>query len=174
MYLLQTLFSHIKMKPVDTVCNGSKKLSTHWCSLKLAQFAGSPPCNHAVSTADFWEWWTLGNGWESISIELQSPAVSIRALAGSWWVICPERDLFDQWPHLIMCPLFPFIKVTTANGVASNIYIKPGLQVASKNRNYYFALQFCKHVKAKVWERNECANEYFCWNIHNKVLFAWT
>ena len=103
------------MKPVDTVCNGSKKLSTHWCSLKLAQFAGSPPCNHAVSTADFWEWWTLGNGWESISIELQSPAVSIRVLAGFWWVICPpERDLFDQWPHLIMCPLCPFIKVTTA------------------------------------------------------------
>ena len=58
--------------------------------------------------------WALGDGWESISIELQSPAVSIRALAGLWWVICPERDLFDQWPHLIMCPLCPFIKLTTA------------------------------------------------------------
>ena len=54
-----------------------------------------------------------------------------------------------------MCPLFPFIKVTTANGVASNIYIKPGLQVASKNRNYYFALQFCKHVKLKLRFENE-------------------
>ena len=77
-------------------------------------------------------------------------------------------------------PMTPFNNVSSASihqsyhGVASNIYIKPGLQVASKNRNYYFALQFCKHVKAKVWERNECANEYFCWNIHNKVLFAWT
>ena len=77
-------------------------------------------------------------------------------------------------------PMTPFNNVSSASihqsyhGFASNIYIKPGLQVASKNRNYYFALQFCKHVKAKVWERNECANEYFCWNIHNKVLFAWT
>ena len=77
-------------------------------------------------------------------------------------------------------PMTPFNNVSSVSihqsyhGVASNIYFKPGLQVASKNRNYYFALQFCKHVKAKVWERNECANEYFCWNIHNKVLFAWT
>ena len=116
-------------------------------------------------------WAMAGNQFQLNYRVRQSPS---EALAGFWWVICPERDLFDQWPHLIMCPLRPFIKVTTTNGVASNIYIKPGLQVASKNRNYYFALQFCKHVKAKVWERNECANEYFCWNIHNKVLFAWT
>ena len=111
--------------------------------------------------------WALGNGWESISIELQSPAVSIRALAGLWWVIRPERDLFDQWPHLIMCPLCPFIKVTTALRL---IFIL-NLTSCQQKQKLFFLLQFFEHVKPEVWERNECANEYFCWNIHHNKVF---
>ena len=55
-------------------------------------------------------WAMAGNQFQLNYRVRQSPS---EALAGFWWVICPERDLFDQWPHLIMCPLCPFIKVTT-------------------------------------------------------------
>ena len=110
--------------------------------------------------------------WLGINFNWITESGSLHPSAG-WLVMGDMSRAGPLWP------MTPF-NVSSASihqsyhGVASNIYIKPGLQVASKNRNYYFALQFCKHVKAKVWERNECANEYFCWNIHNKVLFAWT
>ena len=111
--------------------------------------------------------------WLGINFNWITESGSLHPSAG-WLVMGDMSRAGPLWP------MTPFNNVSSASihqsyhGFASNIYIKPGLQVASKNRNYYFALQFCKHVKAKVWERNECANEYFCWNIHNKVLFAWT
>ena len=111
--------------------------------------------------------------WLGINFNWITESGSLHPSAG-WLVMGDMSRAGPLWP------MTPFNNVSSVSihqsyhGVASNIYFKPGLQVASKNRNYYFALQFCKHVKAKVWERNECANEYFCWNIHNKVLFAWT
>ena len=119
--------------------------------------------------------WALGNGWESISIELQSPAVSIRALAGLWWVICPERDLFDQWPHLIMCPLCPFIKLTTALRLIFILNLGGFIQVASKNRNYFLCCNFSSMLNLRFEnEMNVQMNIFVGTSTTTKFLFAWT
>ena len=102
---------------VDTVCNGSKKLSTHRCSLKLDQFAGSPPCNLAVSTADCWEWRTLGTGqWLGINFNWITESGSLHPSAG--WLVMGDMSragpLWPMTPFDNVSSLCPFIKVTTA------------------------------------------------------------
>ena len=126
-----------------------------------------------LRTAESGGHWTLGNGWESISIELQSPAVSIRALAGLWWVIRPERDLFDQWPHLIMCPLCPFIKLTTALRL---IFIfNLGYKLPAKTETIFLCCNFSSMLNLRFEnEMNVQMNIFVGTSTTTKFLFAWT
>ena len=163
---------------VDTVCNGSKKLSTHRCSLKLDQFAGSPPCNLAVSTADFWEWWTLGTGqWLGINFNWITESGSLHPSAG-WLVMGDMSRAGPLWP------MTPFNNVSsvsihqTYHGSASNIYIEPGWVYTScqqKQKLFWLCCNFSSMLNLRFEnEMNVQMNIFVGTSTTTKFLFAWT
>ena len=159
---------------VDTVCNGSKKLSTHRCSLKLDQFAGSPPCNLAVSTADCWEWRTLGTGrWLGINFNWITKSGSLHPSAG-WLVMGDTSRAGPLWP------MTPFNNVSSVSihqsyhGSASNIYIKP-YKLPAKTETIFCVAIFSSMLNLRFEnEMNVQMNIFVGTSTTTKFLFAWT